>query len=184
MIVDIDDAPLKRRRGRPPRLPAEWEAAFLEHYASKGNIHTAAKVAGVSVNTVAKHRRASAPFRARMRLAYREYGALLRETLGQLGIDKGNVIALLASLKGHSERLARRYSEKAVDARILNLKVNTYAPASLADPAAFLRACLADITPATRAELLSLGERSEPPPEAIVDGEIVASEPPGATQAP
>lgn len=158
-IVAIDDAPLKRRKaGRPPRDPAEWEAAFLDYYRAKGNLHNAARAAGVSVNTVAKRRRLHPPFNAAVRLAYREYGALLKEKLGELGIEKGNVIALIASLKGHSTRMAKRFSEKAVDQRVMNITVNQVsAPPDALETLARLEASMnADDVRTMRGEIIDV----------------------------
>ena len=139
-------------KGRPARDPADWEPAFLDYYRRKGNAHNACKAAGVAFHTMLKYRRASPRFDAAYRLAYREYGAMLAEKLGELGVDKGNVIALLASLKAHSQRLAARYSEKAVDARVINVSINE-APVSLEAATAQLQRLIAQASPQTLALL-------------------------------
>jgi hypothetical protein len=169
---------MNKRMGRPPKDPADWTDAFLAYYREKGNAHNACKAAQVSFHTYLKHRRAALAFDRACRLAYREYGAMLRQTLAELGIDKGNVIALLASLKAHSRRLAERYSEKAVDNRVLNVTVNE-APVSLAEADAKLQRMIAAASPATLA--LMAGQPAQAPAE-VLEAELVPEETPGGVR--
>jgi hypothetical protein len=149
----------KGRPGRPPRDPADWAPTFLENYEQTGNAYASAKAAGVDVKTVRKHRRMDAHFERQVKTARRAFVASLQEELVKQA-RKGNTIATLARLKASGRRMAERYSEKAVDARVLNLQVNQYgAPATLANARDFLAQCLADATPATRAALAPAPER-------------------------
>jgi hypothetical protein len=110
--------------GRPRRVPAEYEQKLLDYYATKGNLRMAAKLAGVGLNTVARRRKTDPAFRAKLRSARLDFIASLEERLVDLGIEKGNVIAILARLKAAGDGPARRYSEKAVDNRVVNLTIN------------------------------------------------------------
>jgi hypothetical protein len=112
----VVDAP-NNKVGRPPRDVAEWGAPFLRYVRRSGNISRSARKARVSPTTVRKHARAHPEFSRRIAAALREYGDRLEENLGVLAF-KGNAIANIARLKGLSERLAAKYSEKAIDARI------------------------------------------------------------------
>jgi transposase-like protein len=117
----IDDAPNKV--GRPVRDVSEWGPAFLKGVRKSGNISRSARKARVSPTTVRKWARAHPEFARKISGALREYGDRLEENLGELAF-KGNAVANIARLKGLNDRLARKYSEKAVDNRVINLTVN------------------------------------------------------------
>ena len=155
----------KGRPGRPPRDPADWAPAFLENYEQTGNAYASAKAAGVDVKTVRKHRRMDAHFERQVKTARRAFVASLQEELVKQA-RKGNTIATLARLKASGRRMAERYSEKAVDARVLNLHVNQYGAATLSNVRDFLAQCLADATPATRAALAPSSPQPGPPKNA------------------
>lgn len=182
IVVKGEDGPIvlaPNKPGRPPRDPDDWTEPFLRYYAEWGNQYNAARFAGVDAKTARKHRRSTPEFDRAVRDARRAFKASMQEELVKQakGLSRGNTIATLARLKATGRKMAERYSEKAVDARILNITQNVYnAPAALgASPPDTLRAWLKDTTPATRA-LLAVPERSE----AIEDAEI-AGETPGET---
>lgn len=86
------------------------------------------------------------------------------------GESKGSFLSTIARLKATRRKMREAYSEKVADTRILALQVNVNgAPAALSDPAAYLRECLAESTPATRA-LLAAPERSDAAEEAEIVG--------------
>jgi hypothetical protein len=162
-IVGIDDALIKA--GRPVRKVSEWGKAFLKGVRKSGNISRSARKARVSPTTVRKYAKAHPEFAQRIAGALREYGDALEENLGVLAL-KGNAIANIARLKALNKRLAAKYSEKAVDARVMNVTINQVAPPS--DAAAIL-ARLHGSSPDERTAMEG----------GIVDAEVVSAEPEG-----
>jgi hypothetical protein len=160
---DVDNSPAAKKAGRPPRDPEEWTQAFLEHYEQWGNMHSAAKHAGVDAKTARKHRRTDRDFERAVKEARRAFRASLEEELVRQGrgISKGQAVPILARLKASSKKLASRYSEKAVDARIMNIYNDNRTV--LTDGAALeLVARLApQLTQASMAQLAPISERSE-----------------------
>jgi hypothetical protein len=120
-LADVDDA--LRKTGRPVREVSEWGKAFLKGVRASGNISRSARKARVSPTTVRKYAKAHPEFARRISAALVEYGDALEENLGVLAF-KGNAIANISRLKALNQRLAAKYSEKAVDARVLNLTIN------------------------------------------------------------
>jgi len=135
MVVSTDKGPVvlapHKGPGRPPRDPAEWTDAFLRYYAEWGNMHNAARFAGVDAKTARKYRRSSPEFDRAVRQARRAFIASMQEELVKQGrgLSRGSTIAVLARLKASGRKMAERYSEKAVDARVLNLTINQAAGA-------------------------------------------------------
>ena len=154
-VVEVVD--VLNKGGRPPRDPAEWARPFLRGVRKSGNLSRSARRARISPTTMRKHARADPGFARRIAAALREYGDALEENLGDLAF-KGNAIANIARLKALNERLARKYSEKAVDARILNATINvTLAPHDLPSPRA------EDVLDSTLAALAAYPDASLPP---------------------
>lgn len=155
-----------QKGGRPERDPSEWVDAFLDHYKTYGSLDHAAEHAGVSVVTARHYRFEHPEFAKRVRHSRRYFRNGLQIELVKMGRgeSKGNVIAILARLKATGRKMAERYSEKAVDARVMNLTVNN-TTAIVSDEAAarLLGSLMEHITPATRRLLAP----------AILEGEIV-----------
>jgi hypothetical protein len=123
----IDSAPLKRA-GRPPRsLDAEtWWPVFVDAYKRTGSLALAAEEAGVSEPTARRYRLADPERGREIRRARRYFRQSLEYLLVQLGRGdvKGQAIPVLARLKATGRKMAERYSEKAVDARVMNLTIH------------------------------------------------------------
>ncbi len=173
-IVPVVPAP-EGRVGRPPRDPAEWTAVFLEHYAEWGNLYEASRVAGVDAKTARKHRRSDRTFDLAVREARRAFIASLQMELVKQGrgVSRGMAIPILARLKATGRRMAERYSEKAVDQRVMNVTINE-APVSLAEADAKLQRMIANASPATLA--LMAGQPAQAPAE-VLEAEIVPEAP-------
>lgn len=156
-------------RGRPPRDPDEWVTKFLDHYKVYGSLDHAAEHAKVSVVT-ARHYRFNHPdFAKRLRVARRYFRNSLQVELVKMGRgeSKGHVIAILARLKATGRKMAERYSEKAIDARVMNLTINNTAVFSEEAARQLLQDSLAQMTPTTQRML----EAGAPPTpyDAIVE---------------
>jgi hypothetical protein len=126
LVVDGNIVPLPNKAGRPERDPAEWVEPWLRYYAEWGNMYNASRFAGVDAKTARKHRRTHADFDRAVREARKAFKAGLQEELVKQskGVSKGNTIATLARLKATGRKMAERYSEKAVDARVMNLTIH------------------------------------------------------------
>lgn len=164
-IAGVVDALIKA--GRPARDVSEWGKPFLKGVRRSGNISRSARKARVSPTTVRKYVRAHPDFARRVAAALYEYGDALEENLGILAF-KGNAIANISRLKALNKRLASKYSEKAVDARVLNLTVNNTQIVTESAAQDLLRRSIAQATPAT---LAILGAGAAPVP-AIIDAEV------------
>lgn len=153
--------------GRPVRRVSEWGKPFLRGVRKSGNISRSARKARVSPTTVRKYVKAHPEFAARVAAALREYGDALEENLGELAF-KGNAIANISRLKGLNDRLARKYSEKAVDNRVLNLTINQ-GGGTPPEAAQIMERLMGRLAPAEVAAMQAL------PAGDIVEGEILAS---------
>lgn len=180
------DAPAPERDpskgGRPPKV--DWEPKFLAYYAEWGNARNAALVAGVSYELVRRKAKSDATFKRAYREAYRAFIAHLEEQLVRLGIEKGNVIAILARLKASGRHAAERYSEKAVDARVMNITNNlTLAPPDVETTLAKMAGMHADEWRAMHGEVIDAAPLAlnggGPPADAIEDADLGAGETPG-----
>lgn len=125
----IPARPEKRpHAGRPPRAETgeTWWPIFLAAYQDTGSAYLAAAAAGVNVRTARAYRLASAAREREIKHARRVFRDGLQYELVKMarGTSKGNVIACFGRLKATGRRMAERYSEKAVDARVMNVTNN------------------------------------------------------------
>lgn len=163
-----------KKRGRPSRDEdaATWAPIFLARYRETGSSILAGEAAGIDRRTARRYRLAHPAFAADIKHARRAFRDELQYLLVQQGrgVIKGNVIAVLARLKATGRKMAERYSEKAVDARVMNLTINQVNGMDEAAAHKLLAAMLPQVTPATQ-RMLAAPERSEAPPPPIIDME-------------
>lgn len=175
VVVDGRILTAPNKAGRPPRDPSEWTEPYLRYYAEWGNMHNAARFAGVDAKTARKHRRSDPEFDRAVRQARRAFKASMQEELVKQakGVSRGNTIATLARLKATGRKMAERYSEKAVDARVLNLTMNVQAAPP--DLGSTLERMFAGLDSTERLAMTGHVIEATPPgaaPARIIDAEI------------
>lgn len=140
-----------RRHVDPASTPETWEAAFLEHYRTRGGKVLSAKEAGTTWPKVKAHLETNARFRDAFDLAHLELVDNLERTLIQMAraeIKSTGFLALIARLK--AEVPAKYHDKMQVTGAVAHLH-------SAPDPemvTALLREMVTDMRPESRAQLV------------------------------
>lgn len=144
-IVAADAPPKKNKGGRP--VKRGWEQRFLRAYQELGAKRLAAQAAAISYRTVLYRQRDDPAFRRQVRAAYNAHAEYLYTHLVRLGVEKHNVIALLASLKAH------RRTRGAFVERFMTVNVNATTTLSADDSRQLLTRLLRGDRPLTLPEI-------------------------------
>jgi hypothetical protein len=97
-------SPVKPPQPKGPPVPRGWREKFLRHYAKHGTRWRAARVAGVSHDTLERHERADAQFASRVEEARRVFVESLESSPAGGFLEqfrKGNVVAGIVLAKRH-----------------------------------------------------------------------------------
>jgi hypothetical protein len=140
------------------QLPPNWRTLFLEHYAEQGVRWRAAKLAGVSHQTVLNHEGYDPAFAQQVEDARQEFADSRELNLRKLG-DNGNVVGDIVLLKKHrpNDFIERR----------LEMSVSMSTTLDPAETRSLLAALLHTASPSTQRAILepagSEGAPAAPP---------------------